>query len=192
VGTESGAHAIRAAASATGTLGCVRDTSLRAVTDAYGSHPPAGDDAISAERLARAGRSRPASTIASVTTTQSFYDAIGGEATFRRVVARFYAEVAADAVLRPLYPEQDLGPATERLTLFLMQYWGGPTTYSDERGHPRLRMRHVPFRIGPAERDAWLHAMRIAVDAADLAEPHRTRLWEYLDSTAHHMTNSST
>jgi hemoglobin len=127
-----------------------------------------------------------------VATTQSLYDAIGGEPTFRRVVARFYAEVATDAVLRPLYPEQDLGPATDRLTLFLMQYWGGPTTYSDERGHPRLRMRHVPFRIGPAERDAWVRAMRIAVDAAEVAEPHRTRLWEYLESTAHQMMNSPT
>ena len=117
---------------------------------------------------------------------------LGGEPTFRRVVSRFYFEVATDEVLRPLYPEQDLGPATERLTLFLMQYWGGPTTSSDERGHPRLRMRHAPFRIGPAERDAWVAAMRIAVDAADIAEPHHARLWEYLESTAQHMTNSPT
>jgi hemoglobin len=125
-----------------------------------------------------------------VTTTQSFYHAIGGEPTFRRIVARFYDEVATDEVLRPLYPEQELGLAAERLTLFLMQYWGGPTTYSDERGHPRLRMRHAPFRIGPAERDAWVRAMRMAVDEADIAEAHRTRLWEYLESTAQHMMNS--
>jgi hemoglobin len=120
----------------------------------------------------------------------SFYDAIGGEPTFRRIVARFYAEVAADDVLMALYPEDDLGPAQERLTLFLMQYWGGPTTYSDERGHPRLRMRHAPFRIGPHERDAWLRAMRVAVDAAGLAEPHREQLWSYMESTATHMINS--
>jgi hemoglobin len=125
-----------------------------------------------------------------VASTPSFYDAIGGEPTFRRVIARFYAEVAADEILRPLYPDPDLGPAEERLALFLMQYWGGPTTYSDERGHPRLRMRHVPFTIGPAQRDAWLRAMRVAVDASDIAEPYRTRLWDYLESTAHHMVNS--
>jgi hemoglobin len=119
----------------------------------------------------------------------TFYDAVGGEPTFRRVVARFYAEVANDEVLRSLYPERDLGPAENRLTLFLMQYWGGPTTYSDERGHPRLRMRHAPFRIGPAERDAWVRAMRIAVDEAGLAEPHRARLWTYLEGTANHMMN---
>jgi len=121
---------------------------------------------------------------------QTFYDAIGGEATIRAIVARFYAEVAADAILRAVYPEQDLGPAEERLALFLMQRWGGPTTYSDERGHPRLRMRHVPFRIGPTERDAWLRAMRTAVDDAQLAEPHRDELWTYLESTAHSMQNS--
>ena len=122
----------------------------------------------------------------------TFYDAIGGEPTFRRIVARFYAEVAADAVLMALYPEEDLAPAQERLTLFLMQYWGGPTTYSDERGHPRLRMRHAPFRIGPRERDAWLRAMRAALDATDIAEPHRRRLWDYFESTAAHMMNSAT
>jgi hemoglobin len=121
---------------------------------------------------------------------QTFYDVVGGEPTFRRVVARFYAEVANDDLLRSLYPEEDLGPAEDRLTLFLMQYWGGPTTYSDERGHPRLRMRHAPFRIGPAERDAWVRAMRLAVDEAALAEPHRERLWAYLEGTANHMMNS--
>jgi hemoglobin len=120
----------------------------------------------------------------------TFYYAIGGEPTFRRIVARFYTEVAADAVLMALYPEEDLGPAQERLTLFLMQYWGGPTTYSDERGHPRLRMRHAPFRIGPHERDAWLRAMRIAVDEAGLTQAHREQLWSYLESTANHMVNS--
>jgi hemoglobin len=120
----------------------------------------------------------------------TFYDAIGGEPAFRRIVARFYAAVAADPVLMALYPEDDLGPAEERLTLFLMQYWGGPTTYSDERGHPRLRMRHAPFAIGPRERDAWLRAMRIAIDAAGLTEAHREQLWSYMESTANHMINS--
>jgi hemoglobin len=122
--------------------------------------------------------------------TDSFYDAVGGEPTFRAIVARFYAEVAADGeVLRPLYPEDDLGPAEERLRLFLIQRFGGPTTYSDERGHPRLRMRHVPFKIGPIQRDAWLRAMRTAVDAAELPEPYGAQLWEYMQSTAHSMQN---
>jgi hemoglobin len=124
------------------------------------------------------------------TDPRSFYEAVGGEATFRAIVARFYAQVAADDVLRALYPQEDLAGAEERLRLFLMQYWGGPTTYSDQRGHPRLRMRHVPFRIGPAAREAWLRAMRIALDETDLAELHRERLWSYLETTAHAMTNT--
>jgi hemoglobin len=121
---------------------------------------------------------------------QSFYAAVGGEPTFRAIVARFFAGVADDDVLLALYQQDDLTGAEERLRLFLMQYWGGPTTYSEQRGHPRLRMRHVPFRIGPAERQAWLRAMRVAVDEADLAAPHRERLWSYLETTAHAMTNS--
>jgi hemoglobin len=119
----------------------------------------------------------------------SLYDAIGGEPTFRRIVKRFFAEVPEDDVLRTVYPLDDLDGAEERLRLFLMQYWGGPTTYSDTRGHPRLRMRHHPFAIGPAERDAWLRAMGIALDEAGLAAPHRAQLWAYLESTADHMIN---
>src|SRR5919112_3046079 len=115
---------------------------------------------------------------------QTFYEQVGGEETFRRLVHRFYEGVAGDPLLKPMYPEEDLGPAEERLALFLMQYWGGPTTYSDNRGHPRLRMRHAPFRIGPRERDAWLRAMRVAVDEADIAEPLRRQLWDYFESTA--------
>jgi hemoglobin len=125
-----------------------------------------------------------------VTTLDTFYDQVGGEQTFHRIVARFYAEVAKDELLRPIYPEEDLGPAEERLRLFLMQYWGGPHTYSDQRGHPRLRMRHAPFKIGPAERDAWLRCMRIAVDEAGLQPAHRDQLWEYLEMAAHSMVNS--
>ena len=119
-----------------------------------------------------------APTVPTAPRSTRFYDAIGGEPTFRRIVARFFEQVAADPVLRAVYTDEDLGPAEDRLRLFLMQYWGGPTTYSDTRGHPRLRMRHHPFRIGIAERDAWLRAMRVAVDEAGLAEPHRARLWE--------------
>ena len=119
----------------------------------------------------------------------TFYEAVGGEPTFRKIVARFYEEVRDDNVLRALYPEEDLGPAQERLTLFLMQYWGGPQTYSAERGHPRLRMRHAPFAIGAAERDAWLRAMRVGVDEAGLEEAHRAQLWEYLEGTAQFLVN---
>lgn len=124
--------------------------------------------------------------------SETFYEAVGGEQTFRRIVGRFYAEVAKDEILRPLYPEQDLGPAEDRLRLFLMQYWGGPHTYSDTRGHPRLRLRHAPFSIGPIERDAWLRCMRVAVDEAGLAEQHRRQLWDYLEMAANSLLNSWT
>jgi hemoglobin len=120
----------------------------------------------------------------------SFFVAVGGEPTFRRLVGRFYEGVATDPLLRPMYPEEDLGPAADRLTLFLMQYWGGPNTYSAARGHPRLRMRHAPFRVSPAARDAWLRHMRDAVDSLDLPEPHHSALWEYLERAAHFMVNS--
>lgn len=123
-------------------------------------------------------------------TPESFFDAVGGEPTFRRIVSKFYELVEDNEILRPLYPEADLGPAAERLTLFLMQYWGGPHTYSDQRGHPRLRMRHAPFKIGPLERDAWLASMRIAVDEAKVPEPYRAQLWEYLEMAAQSMMNA--
>jgi hemoglobin len=89
-----------------------------------------------------------------------------------------------------MYPEQDLGPAAERLTLFLEQYWGGPTTYSDERGHPRLRMRHAPFKVNPDARDRWLLHMRAAVDSLDLAPLHQAQLWDYLERAAYSMLNT--
>ncbi|GAB1645551.1 globin [Krasilnikovia sp. MM14-A1259] len=120
----------------------------------------------------------------------SFFVAVGGEPTFRRLVAAFYAGVADDPLLRPMYPEEDLGPAADRLALFLMQYWGGPNTYSAQRGHPRLRMRHAPFRVGPAERDAWLRHMREAVDSLGLPEPHHSALWEYMERAAYFMVNT--
>ena len=121
---------------------------------------------------------------------QTFYDAVGGEPTFRRLVARFFEQVAVDDVLLAQYPEDDLPGAEERLRLFLIQYWGGPQTYMEQRGHPRLRMRHAPFRVGSAERDAWLRAMRVAVDELDVAEPYRRQLWDYFVSTAAHMMNA--
>jgi hemoglobin len=124
----------------------------------------------------------------------SFYDAVGGAETFRRLTARFYEEVAKDEIVRPLYPEEDLGPAERRMRLFLEQYWGGPRTYSDERGHPRLRLRHQPFTIGPLERDAWLRCMHIAIDSLDeatLDAAHRRALTDYMDMAAASMVNSS-
>jgi hemoglobin len=120
----------------------------------------------------------------------NFYEAVGGEATFRVLVDEFYAGVAEDPLLRPMYPEEDLGPAAERLRLFLIQYWGGPSTYQEQRGHPRLRMRHAPFTIGAAERDAWLRNMRRAVDALDLPADQAKTLWEYLERAAYFMVNA--
>lgn len=122
-------------------------------------------------------------------TEMTFFEAVGGEETFRRLVHRFYVGVKDDPLLRPLYPEEDLGPAEERLALFLMQYWGGPGTYSQRRGHPRLRMRHVPFRIGRAEHDAWLRHMRDAVDDLALPEQLDTMLWKYLTMAAGSLIN---
>jgi len=122
----------------------------------------------------------------------NFYERVGGEQTFRTLVERFYAGVATDPLLRPLYPEQDLAPATERLTLFLIQYWGGPNTYSQNRGHPRLRMRHVPFTIGSAERDAWLRHMAEALQSLDLAPELADELWRYLTMAADSLRNSPT
>ena len=123
----------------------------------------------------------------------TFYDAVGGEATFHTIVARFYELVRDDEVLRPLYPEDELDAAEDRLRMFLEQYWGGPRTYSDQRGHPRLRMRHAPFRIGPIERDAWLRCMHTAVasiDSATLDDEHRRELLAYLEMAAQAMVNS--
>ncbi|CAN5632818.1 globin [soil metagenome] len=121
--------------------------------------------------------------------TTTLYAAIGGEETFRRLVHHFYSGVAADPVLRPLYPEKELADAEERLCLFLMQYWGGPRTYSERRGHPRLRMRHAPFAVTPAARDAWLRHMRDAVEELVLPKPLERMLWDYLYGAAYAMVN---
>lgn len=120
----------------------------------------------------------------------SFYAEIGGTDTFGRLVRHFYAGVAEDPVLRPLYPDDDLGAAEQRLTMFLIQYWGGPRTYSEQRGHPRLRMRHQPFRIGDAERDAWLLRMRAAVNALELSPTQDATLWTYLTMAAQSLVNT--
>jgi hemoglobin len=119
----------------------------------------------------------------------TLFAAAGGMSFFEALVGRFYDGVADDPVLRPLYPEPDLGGARHRLTLFLAQYWGGPRTYDAERGHPRLRMRHMPFAIGPAERDAWLRLMRAAIDESDASPAVADRLRAYVDLAAEAMRN---
>jgi hemoglobin len=119
---------------------------------------------------------------------RTVYEAAGGAETFERIVARFYQGVAGDPVLRPLYPE-DLAPSQRHLTLFLIQYFGGPPTYSEERGHPRLRMRHFPFAIGQHERDAWVKHMNEAIEAEALPEPVRAALADYFDRAATFLIN---
>ena len=119
----------------------------------------------------------------------TFYDAVGGEETFRNLVHRFYEGVAGDPELRAIYPEEDLSGAETRLRMFLVQYWGGPRDYSQQRGHPRLRMRHARFGISTAERDAWLRHMRDAVDSLQLDPDLDKILWDYLTMAAHSLVN---
>lgn len=118
------------------------------------------------------------------------YDEVGGEQVFRTLVDRFYEGVALDPILRPLYPDEDLAGARDRLALFLMQYWGGPGTYSETRGHPRLRMRHAHWMIGERERDAWLGHMRSALDSLDLAPAPYEAMWEHVERAAQMLVNA--
>jgi hemoglobin len=120
----------------------------------------------------------------------TFYDEIGGEATIRRIVHTFYEGVATDEVLRPLYPEQDLGPAEERFALFLVQYWGGPSTYSETRGHPRLRMRHAPFAVTPHAAERWLVHFRAGLDEVALPPEQDARFWDYVTHAAQFMVST--
>ncbi len=122
--------------------------------------------------------------------SSNFYDEVGGRPVFQKLVHEFYRGVAGDPVLKPMYPEEDLGPAEERLLLFLEQYWGGPGTYSEQRGHPRLRMRHIPFKVNPDARDRWLLHMRAALDTLELSPMHEAALWDYLERAAHAMVNT--
>ena len=119
----------------------------------------------------------------------SFYEQVGGEAFFSNLVAQFYARVATDPILRPMYPDSDLKAAAQRLQLFLEQYWGGPTTYQENRGHPRLRMRHAGFHINAAARDAWLNAMQQVIDGIEMDAALRAQLWGYLEMAANSMVN---
>ena len=121
----------------------------------------------------------------------NFWEQVGGRPTFEKLVRAFYDGIRTDEVLLPMYPEQpELEPAIQRLTGFLEQYWGGPTTYSEERGHPRLRMRHLAFTVNPDARDRWLHHMRAALDSLALPPLQDATLWAYLDRAAHAMVNT--
>lgn len=124
------------------------------------------------------------------TEPQTVYDRVGGHATFVALVDRFYAGVAEDPPLRALYPEADLGPAADRLLMFLEQYWGGPKNYSEQRGHPRLRLRHGPFAVTPAQRDRWLTHMMSALDSLELNDEDDGELRDYLTRAAQFMVNS--
>ena len=123
-------------------------------------------------------------------TAASFYDQVGGHETFLKLARQFYAGVAGDPELRALYPEDDLGPAEMRFRMFIEQYWGGPTTYSQDRGHPRLRMRHAPFKVTITQRDRWLKHMMTAVDSLGLDPANDLILRDYLSSAAQSMVNS--
>jgi hemoglobin len=120
----------------------------------------------------------------------NFFEQVGGTATFAKLAKVFYEGVSADDLLRDMYPEEDLGPAEERLRMFLEQYWGGPSTYQELRGHPRLRQRHQPFKINPEARERWLHHMEKAVDSLELPPLKRAELWAYLDRAATAMLNT--
>ena len=120
----------------------------------------------------------------------NFFELVGGTNTFKKLVDKFYEGVAQDDVLRPMYPEDDLTSAAERLRMFLEQYWGGPTTYQDQRGHPRLKMRHSPYKINPLARERWLFHMRVAVDSLELDPLKEAELWGYLDRAATAMLNT--
>jgi Truncated hemoglobins len=120
----------------------------------------------------------------------NFWREVGGRATFEKLVRTFYEGVRGDDVLWPMYPEDDLEGAVQRLTGFLEQYWGGPGTYSEERGHPRLRIRHSPFKVNPEARDRWLLHMRAAVDELELSPLQDNMLWDYLERAAHAMVNT--
>lgn len=116
------------------------------------------------------------------------FEAAGGQPAFERIIERFYAGIESDALLRPMYPA-DLTESKRHMVLFLMQYFGGPGTYSQERGHPRLRMRHAPYAIGVPERDAWMLHMANAVKAEGLAPEIESIFMEYFERTATFMMN---
>ncbi|GAA4422946.1 globin [Georgenia halophila] len=121
----------------------------------------------------------------------TLFEAMGGHAAFSRLVHRFYQGVRQDEVLAPMYPQDDWEGAEERLTMFLEQYWGGPTTYSERRGHPMLRRRHLPFEVTTEARDRWLTHMRAGVEELELPQDLENVLWDYLERAAHAMVNTA-
>jgi len=121
----------------------------------------------------------------------TFYEKVGGQKIFSQLISHFYALVAVDPILRPMYPDSDLKAAALRLQMFLEQYWGGPTTYSEQRGHPRLRMRHAPFHISRVEHDAWINCMQQAVDDLKIDQDLKDQLWSYLTQAAAAMINAA-
>ena len=143
---------------------------------------------------ATAGSTAPRLTLRSgpdgAAVTDTVWEQVGGEATFELITRTFYDGVKADPDLAPMYPDADWEGAIWRLQKFLEQYWGGPTTYSEERGHPRLRMRHHPFRVTPHARDRWLHHMHAALDAANLPPMHDAAMRDYVERAAYAMVNS--
>ena len=122
-------------------------------------------------------------------TDNNLYEALGGHQTFENLVSHFYALVTVDPILRPMYPDTDLGEAAGRLMLFLEQYWGGPKTYQETRGHPRLRMRHAGFHIGPQQQEAWLRCMKSAIDEIEAAPELKAQLWSYMEFAAASLVN---
>lgn len=122
--------------------------------------------------------------------SDTFYGQVGGHETFKKIIHVFYQGIAVDPLLRAMYAEEDLGPAEHRMLMFIEQYWGGPRTYLEERGHPRLRMRHAPFAVTPEARDRWLAAMRKGVDAVELSPMHEATLWDYMERAAASLVNA--
>lgn len=135
---------------------------------------------------------QPQTTQARAVPQLSFYERVGGHETFVRLVHEFYLGVAEDEPLRELYPEEDLGPAEVRLRMFLEQYFGGPGTYSEQRGHPRLRMRHVPYEVTPTQRDRWLHHMFAAIGSISdqMAPQDEEFMRTYMLNAAHSLVNA--
>ncbi|MFC5338463.1 globin [Leucobacter denitrificans] len=121
--------------------------------------------------------------------TDTVWAQIGGTETFEKIVRAFYRGVREDPLLAPMYPQEDWEGAIRRLRMFLEQYWGGPTTYSEERGHPRLRMRHVPYHINPEARDRWLFHMNAALDEAELPPMYDNAIRDYVERAAHSLVN---
>jgi hemoglobin len=119
----------------------------------------------------------------------NFYERVGGSDTFADLVSQFYARVSMDPILKPMYPDPDMRAAAERLQMFLEQYWGGPSTYSELRGHPSLRARHGIFHIASPERDAWLSCMQGAIEGLTIEPELKEELWEYMQMAAHSLVN---